>query len=82
MTVKQAAQQLQVCSGSVYGLLLAGKLKCYRIGSGRGVYRISDEHLREYLAAAERGVVAEKSPPARRVGLKHLRRASPGTSSG
>jgi excisionase family DNA binding protein len=70
MTVREVAERLEVSPATVYALIAAGRLRCSRIGLGRGVIRISDEQLAEYLRAAE-PVVAK--PPATRHHLKHLR---------
>lgn len=71
--VKEAAIRLEVSAATVYGLVSAGKLRCHRVGLGRGAIRISDEHLAEFLAGAERGVEPMPAPvPARRVTLKRL----------
>jgi excisionase family DNA binding protein len=51
--VKDVAARLQVSTATIYGLLASGKLRHYRIGNGRGVMRISEEHLAEYLRGAE-----------------------------
>lgn len=70
MTVKQVAHRLEVSPATVYGLVAAGRLKCYRIGSGRGVIRIGEEHLAEFLKGAE---PRQEIPQAPRARLKHLR---------
>lgn len=70
MTVKQAAARLEVSTATVYALIAGGRLRCTRIGLGRGVIRISDQQLLDYLRAAE--PVAAR-PPATRARLKHLR---------
>jgi excisionase family DNA binding protein len=71
VTVKQTATRLEVSMATVYGLVASGKLKHYRIGNGRGVIRIAEEHLAAFLERAEPRAV----PPAlaSRVRLKHLR---------
>ena len=74
MTVKQAAERLEVSAATVYGLIAAGKLRCHRIGLGRGAIRMSETHVVQYLEGAEptpRSVPA--SVPARHVKLKHQR---------
>ena len=78
MTVKQAAKKLEVSVGTVYGLIASGRLRCYRIGNGRGVVRISDEHVRDYLAGTESQPKAVDSPPAaaRNYRPKHVRVSS------
>lgn len=70
MTVKQAALRLEVSPATIYGLVASGRLKCYRIGAGRGVIRIAEEHVSEYLRTAE---TEPARPPAPRARLKHLR---------
>lgn len=76
MKVKEAAAIMEVSPAVVYQLVAAGKLKHYRVGNGRGVIRIGEDHVREYLEGAARGGVAvPASPPAptRPLKLKHLR---------
>jgi excisionase family DNA binding protein len=72
VTVRQAADRLEVSAATVYALLASGKLRHYRIGNGRGVVRISEGHIADYLQKAE--PVAKQPPaPARGPrGLKHL----------
>lgn len=65
MKVKEAATLLEVSPSVVYALVAAGKLKHYRVGKGRGVIRIGEDHVREYLAGAEQGGGPPPSPPAR-----------------
>jgi excisionase family DNA binding protein len=77
MRVKEAAVRLDISSATIYGLIAAGKLRCHRVGLGRGAIRISEEHLAEFLAGAERGVElagAVVAAPKVRVKLKHLHR--------
>jgi excisionase family DNA binding protein len=72
VTVKQTATRLEVSVATVYGLIASGKLKHYRIGNGRGVIRIAEEHLAEFLKGAEpepRQLRPAPAPPR----LKHLR---------
>jgi excisionase family DNA binding protein len=74
VTVKQAAVRLEVSSATIYGLVAAGKLKCHRVGLGRGAIRITEEHVVEFLKGAEPTVRTVTPPaPARIVKLKHLR---------
>lgn len=72
MTVKQAAARLEVSAATVYALIGSGKLGCRRIGLGRGVIRISEDHLAAFLQAAEPVPVSAPAPP-RSVKLRHLR---------
>jgi excisionase family DNA binding protein len=74
MSVKQAAARLEVSVTTVYALVAAGRLRCYRVGMGRGCIRIAEEHLAEYLGKAEPKVAEPAAPPPPRVPrLKHLR---------
>jgi excisionase family DNA binding protein len=76
VTVRQAAERLEVSPQLVYALIAAGKLRCVRIGLGRGAIRILDEHIADYLARAEPVVKQPPAPaPQRRIKLKHLNRA-------
>ena len=76
MTVKQAAARLEVSAATVYALVSAGKLRCHRVGLGRGAIRISDEHLAAFLAGSEPVIRAVTMPvpvPVRRMKLRHLK---------
>jgi excisionase family DNA binding protein len=72
MSVKAAAALLEVSVTTVYGLVAAGKLRCYRVGVGRGRIRIAETHINEYLGKAESAPVppAPASPPP---SLRHIR---------
>lgn len=72
MTVKQAAEKLEVSSATVYSLVASGKLQCYRIGNGRGAIRISEEHISAFLKTAE-PVAASAPAPVSHPRLKHIR---------
>jgi excisionase family DNA binding protein len=72
--VKEAAVRLDVSSATIYGLLAAGKLRCHRVGLGRGAIRISEEHLLEFLVRAEPAAPPVIGPaPVRSFKPKHLR---------
>ena len=72
MTVRETAARLEVSQATVYALVAAGKLRCFRVGMGRGAIRVSEEHLAEYLKGSE--PVAKAVPaPAHRPRLRHLR---------
>jgi excisionase family DNA binding protein len=76
VTVRQAAERLEVSPQLVYALIAAGKLSCVRIGLGRGTIRVLDEHVAEYLARAQSAAKPlPAAPPRREIKLKHLRRA-------
>jgi excisionase family DNA binding protein len=66
----EAAEKLGVSASTVYGLVASGKLKHSRVGVRRGVIRISEEQLAEYLQTAEPLKVQLPASPVR---LKHLR---------
>jgi excisionase family DNA binding protein len=74
--VKEIAATLRVSPGQVYGLVASGKLKCYRIGQGRGSIRCSEEQLAEFLASVQsRKAAAPPIPaPVARRSLMHLYR--------
>jgi excisionase family DNA binding protein len=73
LTVKQVAERLGVCERTVYALVASGALMHYRIGSGRGVIRVSDEALRHYLETC-RGATTRPERPRRRTTrkLRHI----------
>lgn len=75
LTVAQAAEKLGVKPGLVYQLCSSGRLRHCRVGNGRGVIRISEDALDEYVMSVTFGGRAEDdTPPARRaVKLRHLR---------
>ena len=72
MTVAQAAIKLEVSQSTVYGLVAAGKLRHVRVGLRRGVIRIPDDAIEEYLAHCTFGV-REDRPAAAVPKLRHLR---------
>jgi excisionase family DNA binding protein len=71
VTVRQAAQRLEVSASTVYALVASGKLRCSRIGLGRGVIRITEDQLSDYLRGAEPS--PPPTAPVRPMKLKHLR---------
>jgi excisionase family DNA binding protein len=50
LTVRQAAAQLNVSQRTIYDLVESGRLKCQRIGIGRGTIRIRSRDLDGCLA--------------------------------
>jgi excisionase family DNA binding protein len=73
-SVKQVAEKLGVAPATVYSLCGRRRLKHQRIGLGRGVIRIREEDLEQYLAGAT--VEPEEPaapPPPRPTKLKHLK---------
>jgi excisionase family DNA binding protein len=74
VTVREAARRLEISVSLVYRLIESGKLRCTRHGLGRGVIRVSDNQLADYLAIAESGPGSSQPESTRsRVRLKHLR---------
>jgi excisionase family DNA binding protein len=71
VTVRAVAERLEVSPATVYALVAANKLRCCRVGLGRGCIRISEEQLADFLRGAE----PKPDPPASapRVRLRHLR---------
>ena len=53
-TVKKVAERLQVSIGTIYAAIADGRLRCYRLGRGRGAIRISEEAIQGFLASSER----------------------------
>ena len=70
MRVREAAERLEVSVSTVYAMVARGKLRCSRVGVGRGAIRISEDQLAECLRANE---PAEARLPSKRTPLKHLR---------
>lgn len=52
LTVKQAAERLNVSPDAVYDLCRDGRLKCFRAGEGRGTIRICPAELRRFQIEA------------------------------
>lgn len=52
-TVNEIAIQLAVSKAVVYRLIDSGKLKCHRIGLGRGAIRVSEAQLKAFLDSSE-----------------------------
>ena len=69
LTVKQVSERLGVSAQLVYSLASSGKLRCYRVGTGRGVLRFTEEHVAAYLNGTER----TPEPPTRPPRLRHLK---------
>lgn len=54
LRVKAIADALRVDTTTVYREIAAGRLEAYRVGSGRGTFRVSRAAFTAYLA--ERGI--------------------------
>jgi excisionase family DNA binding protein len=74
VTVRELAKRLEISVSLAYRLVESGKMRCSRHGIGRGVIRISEQQLADYLTSVEQGVRTERVETSnRRVKLKHLR---------
>lgn len=74
LTVKQAAERLQVARATVYGLCAQKKLAHIRVGAGgRGTIRIPEESLTAFMAGALVQTEESSAPRQRQVPLKHLK---------
>jgi len=69
--VKEASARLHCSTGTIYALCSARRLRCSRVGLGRGKIVISDEAIAEYLASREAGVEVH-APPPRITSFRHL----------
>lgn len=72
MKVKEAARRMEVSPATVYALVASGRLRCSRIGIGRGTIRISDDQLADYLRGTE-PVIKAATPAQAMPKLKHIR---------
>lgn len=73
LTVQEVADRLQLSSSAVYRLVESGRLACHRLGSGRGVIRVSEEDLRRYLDGCRHGARPAERPAPPRPSLRHLK---------
>ena len=75
LTVKQAAERLGVSPGLVYSLIAGKRLRYVRIGNGRGIIRVPEDAIEEYLARQTFGpeepkaVEVPRQKPLRHLGL-------------
>jgi excisionase family DNA binding protein len=69
LTVKQAAERLQVSQATVYQLCEKRKLAHARIGVGRGAIRVDEDALAAFLQAS----TVAPGRPANAAALKHIR---------
>ena len=72
MKVHEAARILSVSESTIYTLVRQGLLRAHRIGAGRGVIRISDSAISEYLdSSTEPARSTRRRRPGSR--LKHIK---------
>jgi excisionase family DNA binding protein len=57
LTVEQAAEELNVKSSLIRGLISSGELRAIQVG-GRGLWRIGLQDLEDYIAKAYRRTAA------------------------
>ncbi len=69
--VDDLAKLWNVSASTIYNLVESGKLACYRIGTGRGAIRFTDEQIAAFLVSCK--VTPASSLPE---GLKHIRSPS------
>ena len=76
MTIKELAERLGISRSSAYQIVEKKLLPVIRVGTGRGVIRITEEDFQAYLNQSRIEVQSEpmrsvpKTPPSR---LRHLR---------
>ncbi|QDV74557.1 helix-turn-helix domain-containing protein [Botrimarina mediterranea] len=73
-TVRATAEKLGVSEKTVRGLIQAGRIEHHRVGLGRGVIRITDQAISDYLQSTRVGLsessASDRQPRQR---LKHLK---------
>ena len=75
LTIREAADRLNVSEKTVRNLLKSGKLDYHRIGAGRGVIRISEDALARHLEDCQVKGDDTVRPRIRRerLSLRHIR---------
>ncbi len=76
LTVAEAAEILGVGPQLIYQLVASRRIRFCRIGKGRGVIRIPEDSIQEYIASVtvdvQSGSTKPSSRPSRSVRLRHL----------
>ena len=54
MTINDAAKRLSLARCTVYDMVRTGEIGAYKV---RGQWRLSEQHLEDYLASRENGIV-------------------------
>lgn len=73
LTVRDAAHQLKVSCATIYALIKSGRLSCHRVGTGRGVIRISAEQIARYLQQSVPCEATKSGQQTPRPRLRHIR---------
>lgn len=73
MTVHQVAERLNVSESTVYSLAEQRKLSGYRVGTGRGTWRFTEEDVAAYLERCRSEAATPQVRNAPRPHLKHLK---------
>lgn len=63
LKVRDVAVRLNCSDSNVYALVKAKRIRCFRVGRGRGGIRFSEAQVAAYLAAAEQGDEPKPVPP-------------------
>ena len=71
LSVKDTAARLNVSTSTVYSLIKCGQLKSHRIGIGRGVIRVSEADISDFLHGSVVAVQQPRRPS--RVRLEHIK---------
>ena len=71
LTVKDAAEQLNVSPNTIYALVSNHRLACNRIGLGRGAIRIAQNDLDAFVQSSKSSGAPESIPRSSR--LKHIK---------
>jgi excisionase family DNA binding protein len=58
LTVRDLARRWKVSASNIYNLVESRKLRCFRIGVGRGAIRFSEDHVREFLESSSRDILS------------------------
>lgn len=69
LDVREAAKRLGIGRSSVYALVTDGLLVAHRVGTGRGVIRIAEADLADYLRRCRKSPGGSPTPRYRLVSL-------------
>ena len=71
MTIRQAAERMQVSESLLYRLVAEGALECYRVGKA-GIRFSWDTHILPYLESTQRKKPRLQKLSGKKATLKHL----------